>query len=145
MGGGGRGISLQYLTRWEDGLCNHPPILKVNNILPYLYKYSDKINRFCSNNGWFLMILAKFYQNFLPKCKILVSQAQRTVFFYPSPALNLRLKVFTKLHDLVTKNTNFFQLLRGISPSDTPSVRASAPPNRPHVKRRIYAPAHNTS
>ena len=28
------------------------------------------------------MILAKFYENFLLKCKILVSQAQRTVFFF---------------------------------------------------------------
>ena len=28
------------------------------------------------------MILAKLYQKFLPKYKILVSQAQRTVFFF---------------------------------------------------------------
>ena len=40
---------------------------KVTNILTYLYKYSVKINRFCSKNDWFLMILAIFYQKFLPK------------------------------------------------------------------------------
>ena len=41
----------------------------------------EKLTRFCSKNGWFLMIPAKFYQKFLLKYKILVSQAQRTVFF----------------------------------------------------------------
>ena len=53
------------------------------------------------------MILAKFYQKFLPKCKIWLSQAQRTVFFYTSPALNVHLEVFTKLHDSGFKNTKF--------------------------------------
>ena len=43
------------------------------------------------------MILAKFYQKFLPKCKILVSQAKETVFFYPSPALNLRIKTIHQI------------------------------------------------
>ena len=129
-----------------------PPILwKVNNILPYLYKFSDEINRFCSKNGWFLMILAKFYQKFLPKYKILVSQAQRTVFFfffYPSPALNLHLKVFTKLHDFSCKNTKFSSFWGGTSLSDTPPVSASAQltltchKSSPPCQRQIYAPAY---
>ena len=86
------------------------------------------------------MILAKFYQKFLPKCKILVSQAQRTVFFYPSPALNLHLKVFTKLHDFSCKNTKFSSFWGGTSPLRYPPVRASAQlmltchKSSPHVK-----------
>ena len=93
---------------------------KVNNILTYLYKYSLKISKFCSRNDWFLMIPAKFHQKFLPKYKIFVSQVQRTVFFYSLPALNLCLKVFTKLHDSNCKNTEFSSSWGGTSPSDTP-------------------------
>ena len=51
---------------------------------------------------------------------MLVNQAQRTVFFPSSPALNLCLKVFTKLHDFSSKNTQFSSFWGGISPSDTP-------------------------
>ena len=78
----GMGIyALQHLTR-GDGLCNHPLILwKVYNILTYLFKCSDEINRFCSKNGLFLMILTTFYQKFSPKMQYLVHQAQRTVVF----------------------------------------------------------------
>ena len=123
---------LHYLTR-GDGLCNHPPPMfwKVNNILTYLYKYSVKINRFCSKNGWFLMIPAKFYQKFLQKYKILVRQAQSTVFFHSSPSLNLRLKVFTKLHDSSCKNTKFSSFWGGHIPPQTPPC---APLNHPNVK-----------
>ena len=74
---------LQYLTR-GDGLCNHPRMLWIVNnrpILTYFYKNLAQINKFCSRNGWFLRILAKFYQKFLLKCKIWVSQAQRIVLF----------------------------------------------------------------
>ena len=114
--GGGVIYPLQNLTR-GDGLCNIPPLWwKVNKILTYLYKYSVKINRFCSKNSWFLMILAKFYQKFLLKSKTLVSP--RNYFFYSSPALNLRLKVFTKLHDSSGKNTKFSSFWGGTSPSD---------------------------
>ena len=35
------------------------------------------------------------------------SDPKNCVFFYSSPALNLRLKVFTKLHDPSCKNTKF--------------------------------------
>ena len=50
------------------------------------------------------MILATFFfRNFSPKCKIWVSEAQITVFFYSSSALNLHLKVFTKLHGSISK------------------------------------------
>ena len=125
-----------------------PPILwKVNNILPYLYKYSDKINRFCSKNGWFLMILPKLYQIFLASCKILVSQAPKNCVFYPSPALNLRLKVFTKLHDFSCKNTKFSSFSSGAHPPQTPPVRASEQlaitrhQIIPQCRKRIYAPA----
>ena len=93
----------------------------------------------CFKKGWFLMILAKLYQNFLPNCKILVSQAQRTVF-YSSPALNLHLKVFTKFHDFSCKNTKFSSFSGGHIPPQTPPC---APPNHPlRCRRRIYASTH---
>ena len=104
---------------WQGGgLCYHPPMLwKVNNILTYLYKYSDKINRLL----W--MNLAKVPQKFLPKCKILVSQvpSKELHFFYSSSALNLSLKVFTKLHDSSCKNAKFSSFLGGHIPSDPPA------------------------
>ena len=93
------------------------------------------------------MILAKLYQKFLPKCNILASQAQRTVFFYPLPALNLRLKVFTKLHDFSSKNTTFSSFWG--TPSDNPCAHkhafgADAPPNHlPKCPRRIYTPVQS--
>ena len=70
------------------------------------------------------MILAIFYQKFLPKSKIWVSQTQRTVFFYTSPAVNLHLEIFTKLHDSSLKNTKFSSFW-GSTPPQSPPVRAS--------------------
>ena len=47
--------------------------------------------------------------------------------FYQSPALNLRLKVFTKLHDSSCKNTKFFSFWGGTSLLTRPTpLRASA-------------------
>ena len=94
-----------------------PNIVKSNNILAYLYKYSDKINRFCSKNGWFLMILAKFYQKISPKMQNFgQSGPKNCFFFYPSPALNLRLKVFAKLRDSSCKSTKFSSFWGGRHP-----------------------------
>ena len=57
------------------------------------------------------MISVKFYQQFLPKyIFILVSQARKN-----TPALNLHLKVFTKLHDSSCKNTKFLSISGGTS------------------------------
>ena len=112
--GDGRIYPLQYLTR-GDGLCNHPPILwKVNNILPYLYKYSDKINRFYSKNGWYLLM-----QNFIK----LFSQNAKFWSVRPKELFSC-------------KNTKFSSFSGGTSPSDTPCARkhaigADAPPNHP--------------
>ena len=66
-----------------------------------------------SQNGWFFMI-ANFYQKFLPKSKILISQA------HFSAALNLCLKVFTKLRDSSFKNTKFSDLSGGNVPLRQP-------------------------
>ena len=134
---------------WQGGMAYViiPPILWKVNILPYLYKYSDKINKFCFENGWFLMILGKFYQKFLPKCKILVSQAQRIVFFpIACSKFAPRLKVFTKLHDFSCRNTKFSSLWGGHIPPQTPPVRTSVQlalmrhQITPPCRRRIYAP-----
>ena len=80
----------------------------------------SKLNRFCSKNGWFLIIVAKFLPKILPKYKILVNQAQRTVFF----ALNLHLKVFTKLNDFSSTNTQISSSWGGTSPLRHPPPRA---------------------
>ena len=102
---------LQYLTRGMAYVIIPPILWKVSNILPYLYKIIFRQNQ-----------------------QILVSQAQRTVFFYPSPA-SLHLKVFTKLHDSSCKNNKIFQLLRGEHPSDTPcahkhTTKSPSPPKK---------------
>ena len=98
----------------------------------YLYKYSVKSTDFALK--WFLLIPAKFYQKFLLKYKILLSQAHRTMFFYSSPALNLHLKVFTKLHNSHCKTTKFSSFKGAHLPADTPrahkcTIGDDAPPN----------------
>ena len=68
------------------------------------------------------MILAKFYEKFSPKYKILVRKAQRTVvffFFLLIACSKFCLKVFTKLHDSSCKNTKFSTFWGGTPPSDT--------------------------
>ena len=84
----------------------------------------------------FSKILAKIS----PKIKVLVSQAQSrpTVFSYSSSALNLCLKVFTKLPDSSCKSTSFFSFSEGTSPSDTSFARTKSTPS-PHVERRTHA------
>ena len=95
--GGGMGIYI-----WQgEGMASIQGSLIILHVWIFWLIFShiqSKSLRFCSKKGWFLMILAKFYEKFLPKYKILVSEAQRTVF-YSSPALNFPPKVFTKLHD----------------------------------------------
>ena len=104
-----------------------PPILwKVNNILPYLDKYSDIINRFCSNNSWFLMILAKILPKISPKMQNFGQSGPKNCVFYPSPALSLHLKVFTKLRHSVFKIQKSSSFWGGTSPLRHPPVRASA-------------------
>ena len=91
------------------------------------------------------MILAKFYQKLLPKCKIWISQAQRTVSFYTSPALNLYQKYSPNCTISVSKIQNF-PASEGERPtSDTPvsasAIGADTLPN--HQKKNVkdeYAP-----
>ena len=100
---------------------------KVTNNLTYLYKYLVKINRFCSRNNWFLMILAEFYQSFSQNKKLGQSGPKNCVFFF-------LLKVCSKfapksIHHIVWFQLQKFktlQLLRGAHPPHTPPVRASA-------------------
>ena len=65
-----------------------PQCFEKLTVMTCLYKYSVKINRFCSKNSWFLMILPHFitFTNFSPD----------TAFFHSLPAQNLRLKVSPK-------------------------------------------------
>ena len=133
--GNGGIYPLQYLTR-GDCLCNHPPSIlwKVNNILPYLYKYSDKINRFCSKNGWFFFYFSKILSKISPKMQNFGQSDPKKCVFYPSPALNLSLKVFTKLHDFSCKDTKFSCFWGGhILPQTPPvcAIGANMPPNHP--------------
>ena len=107
-----------------------------------------------------------FIQNCLSKCRIWISQAQRTVFsflfiylfiylfFYFLFFFNLLIacskispKVFTKLHDTSCKIPNF-PASEGACPPHTPTcarkhqIGADAPPSPPPPYRiRIYAPA----
>ena len=58
--------------------------------------------------------------------------------FYSSSALNLRLKVFTKLHDSISKSTKSSSFWGGALPSDTPlckhAVCAGAPMSETHLR-----------
>ena len=110
--GGGEGIYLLYhLTRGMTYVIIPPILWKVNNILPYLYKYSDKIK--------FLIILAKFLSKISPKMQKFGQSGAKNCVFYPSPALNMCLKVFIKLHDFSCKNTKFSSFWRGHIPPQT--------------------------
>ena len=73
------------------------------------------------------MILTKFSQNFLPKYKILVSQAQRTVFFYSSPDFKFVPKsIYQIARFQLQKYKNFPASEGGHIPLRHPPVRASA-------------------
>ena len=121
-------------------------------------KSTSALNRNC----WFLMILAKFYQKFLPNAKFgPVRPKELCVFslcfpllllllcFYSSPDLHFCLYSPYILQDLRFKNTTF-------SASDTThpprhplchvckrAIDADAPPNSypPHCRRRVYSRA----
>ena len=129
MGGGNGGYIPSNI--WQGGMAYViiPLILWiVNNILTYLYKKSAQINRFCSKNGRFLMILAKFYQKFLQKCKIWISQAQR--IFLHIACSKFALKSIHQIARFQFQKYKIFQLLRGAHPpSDTPwCATKSSPP-----------------
>ena len=139
MGGGERkgDISSQIFDR-RDGLWNHPPIFwKVNNILSW------QINRFCSKIGWLLMIVSEILSKISPKIQNFGQSGPKNYVFYPSPALNLRLKVFTKLYDFSCKNTELSSFLVGHIPLRHPlcvQVR-NWRWRTTKYRRRIYAPA----
>ena len=103
-----------------------PPILcKVNNILPYLYKYSDRINRYCSKNGWFLMILAKFIKNFSQNAKFWSVRAKELCFL-PIACSKFASKSIHQIEWFQLQTYKIFQLLRGAHPPlDTPLWRAT--------------------
>ena len=106
----------QYLTR--GGLCNHPippPCCKMLPIVTNSYKYSVKINRFCSKNGWSLMIVAIFfYPTFSQNSKFFVIVCSK---FVPKSIHQIARFQFQKY--------KIFQLLRGhIPPRHTLCVQA---------------------
>ena len=114
---------------WQGGgLCNHPPYCEKLTIFWLIFtniqsKFRSNIqsDRFCSKNGWFLMILAKVFKKNSPKIQNFgQSGPKNCIFFSSSPALNLRLKVFTKLHDFSSKNTQFSSFWGGHIPPQTP-------------------------
>ena len=104
----------------------------INHILTYLYKNlyknSGQINRFCSKNGGFLMILAKFYLKFLQKkAKFAGSvRPKELCFSNPSHALNLRIEIFTKLHFSSFKTIKFASSWGRHIPLRHPPEHASA-------------------
>ena len=100
-----------------------PILWKVNNILPYHYKYSDKINRFCSINGWFLIILANFIKNFSQNAKFW-SVRPKELCFWPIACSNFAPKSIHQIAWFQLEKCKIFQLLRGAHPpSDTPLAR----------------------
>ena len=90
------------------------------------------------------MILAKFYQKFLPKCQSLVSQAQRTVFFLSTACSKF---VPKRIHQIARFQLQKYNIFQHLTP---PCVRkcaigADAPPNHPppHVEDGS-TPLHHT-
>ena len=131
-------------------------------------KIQPKSKDFCLNrNYWFLMILAKFYQKFLPNAKFGPVRPKELCvfflcvfplllllllfFFYSSPDLNFCLYSPYILQDFRFKNTTFSASDRAHrSPSDTPYAMCASvqlmltlhqihPP--PHCRRRVYSRA----
>ena len=141
------GVGIYPSNFWQGGMAYIiiPHVVNSKQYSDLSLQKSPQINRFCSKNDWFLMILAKFYQKFLPKCRIWVSQAQRTVFFYSSSALNLCLKVYSLKYTIpVPKIQNFPASERGMSTSDTPLCAELALMHHQIIKKKyqgwIYAP-----
>ena len=121
-----------------------------------------------NRNCWFLMILAKFYQKFLPNAKFGPVKPKELcvfflcvspllllllpLFFYSSPDLNFCLYSPYILQDFRFKNTTFSASDRAHrSPSDTPyamcasmqltlTLHQNTPPP-PHCRRREYSRA----
>ena len=93
------------------------------------------------------MILAKYFQKFLPQMQNLGQSDPNNCFFYSSSALNLHLQVFTKLHGSISKNTKFPTSQGGTSPSDTPlcwqMVLMCHQIDPPHVEERSTPPVHS--
>ena len=126
---------------WQggDGQCNHPPQYceRLTIFCLILTNIQTKINRFCSNNSWFLMILAKILPKISPKMQNFGQSGPKNCVFYPSPALSLHLKVFTKLRHSVFKIQKSSSFWGGhIPPHTHPCARkraigADAPPNYP--------------
>ena len=90
------------------------------------------------------MILAKCYQKFLPKCKMLVSQAQELFFFFlPIACSKFAPKSIHQIVRFQLQKYTIFQLLKGhIPPRTSPcvckrAIGADAPPNHPQCRRRI--------
>ena len=89
---------------------------KANNILPYQYKYSDKINRSCSKYDWFLMILAKFYQKISPKMQNFGLSGPNCVFL-PITYSKFAPKSIHQIARFQLQKCKIFQLLRAVRTS----------------------------
>ena len=70
-------VSLQYLTR---GMA-YVIIPHVVNFLGPIFTKFSPFNKFCSENGWVLIILTKFYLKIFPKCKIFCQSGPKNCFF----------------------------------------------------------------
>ena len=75
-----------YIPSFDKGgsLCSHPSpnVVNISQYFNFIYKkILPKINRFGSKNGWFLMILTKFYQNFFQNAKFLSVRPPKTDLF----------------------------------------------------------------
>ena len=104
-------------------LYNYLPMLWiVNTILIVIpYKNSAKINRFCSKNSLFLIILAKVViKIFSQNANLGQSGLQNCVFFLLIICSKLCLKVFTNCTILFQKYKIVKLLMGAHIPSDTP-------------------------
>ena len=134
----------QYLTRGMAYVIIPPYCEKLTIFCINLYKYSDIINRFCSKNGLIFNNSSKILSKISPKMQNFGQSGSKNLFFYPSPALNLHLKVFAKLHNSCCKNTQFSSFWGGTSPLRHPPVHASMQLALTHHKIIPYAPVQVT-
>ena len=143
-GGGGGPLNI-----WRGGMAYViiPPMLwKVNNVLAYFTNIQSKATYFAHKNNCFFMILAKFYQKFLPKYKLLVSQAQRSVLLLIA-CYKFLPKSMQQIAWFQLQKFKIFQLLRGHIPLRHPPLYAQArslhwraTKSYPKCRKRIYAP-----
>ena len=107
------------LQHYDRGIAYVSPILwkLFNNILPYLYKYSDKITRFCSKNGWFLIGFWKnSLKHFSQNAKVIDQSGPKNWVFLPITCSKFAPKSVHKIAQFHFKKMQNFPASEGYTP-----------------------------